>query len=108
LVMSCNNSPERSNDTNASKQGNYGSKDGYYCSTVTYFNPNTGKSSNYTLTVEVNNHKVIKILWPNGGWLDDSHFTPEEIDEAGAVEFVSDKGYQYKVRLDSFGVCPVK
>src|SRR4051794_22101571 len=62
-------------------------EDGSYCATVEYYNPNSGTESTYTLTVEVEDNEVTQINFPNGGWLDDSHFTPEELDDDGSVSF---------------------
>lgn len=74
-------------------------EDGTYCSKVTYYNPNTSTKSNYILNVEIEDGKLIKIYFPNGGWLDDSHFTPPELDENGYFDFISDQGYAYTVKI---------
>jgi len=114
-AFSCKNKKSNYTDTK-SNSNNYSStendteeesgySDGDYCATVNYYNPNTGTSSSYTLTVEVEDGELTQIHWPNGGWLDDSHFTPEELDEDGAVSFTSDKGYEYEVQIDSKGPC---
>ncbi len=79
--------------------------DGTYCADVEYFNPNTGTRSTYELSVEVEDGELTVIHWPNGGWLDDSHFTPEELDENGEASFISDKGYQYDVTIRSSSPC---
>jgi hypothetical protein len=79
--------------------------DGSYCATVEYYNPNTGTQSTYSLTVEVEDNSLIQINWPNGGWLDDSHFSPTELDEEGTTSFTSDEGYEYTVQLDEEGPC---
>jgi hypothetical protein len=71
-------------------------EDGEYCAEVIYFNENTGTRSSYRLTVEVEDLEVIVIQWPNGGWLDHSHFCCAELDEDGYTSFTSDKGYQYQ------------
>lgn len=73
--------------------------DGEYCAEVTYYNPNTGTRSTYTLNVEVEGNELTQINWPNGGWLDDSHFSPEELDEDGNCSFTSDRGYEYEVQI---------
>ncbi len=74
-------------------------KDGTYCASVTYDNPSTGTNHTYNLNVEVRNNKLIKILWPNGGWLDDSHFTPPHLSVNSSCSFRSDKGYTYTVKI---------
>lgn len=73
--------------------------DGTYSATVDYYNPDTGTSSTYTLDVEVENGELTVIHWPNGGWLDSSHFTPEDI-TSGSCSFTSDEGNEYTVTLD--------
>lgn len=73
--------------------------DGTYCATINYDNPNTGTSSTYTLNVEVVNNQLTQINWNNGGWLDDSHFTPPELNENGYCMFRSDMGYEYHVHI---------
>jgi hypothetical protein len=73
--------------------------DGRYCADIIYYNPNTQRQSEYTLNVEVENGKLTKILWSNGGWLDVSHFTPPNVSASGDCSFTSDKGYQYTVSI---------
>lgn len=73
--------------------------EGSYCAGVTYYNPNTQKQSEYTLNVEVENGKLVKIFWSNGGWLDDTHFTPPDVSSSGDCSFTTDKGYQYNVSI---------
>lgn len=82
--------------------GNY--PDGTYCAEVEYYNPNTGARNTYDLDVEVEAGDLTIINWPNGGWLDDTHFSPENI-SSGEVEFTSDKGYQYTITLGDYGGC---
>lgn len=76
--------------------------DGTYCAEVEYYNPNTGTRRSYDLDVEVQNGDLAQIDWPNGGWLDSTHFSPESI-SSGEVSFRSDKGYRYTVTLGTFG-----
>lgn len=76
-----------------------GYSDGEYCADIEYYNPKTGTRSTYTLNVEVENNELTVIHWPNGGWLDDSHFSPEELDSNGFCSFTSDKGYEYEVQI---------
>lgn len=73
--------------------------DGTYCADIDYYNPDTGTRSTYTLNVEVESNEVTVIHWPNGGWLDDSHFSPQELDSDGSCSFTSDKGYQYDIQI---------
>lgn len=74
--------------------------DGTYCAEVEYYNPNTGTRNTYTLNVDVENHEVTVIHWPNGGWLDDDHFYPVQLDDSGYCSFTSDKGYVYSIRIN--------
>lgn len=78
--------------------------DGTYCSEVEYYNPSTGTRKTYNLDADVENSELIVIHWPNGGWLDDTHFHPEDITD-GECEFTSDRGYRYTVTLKEFGGC---
>ena len=77
---------------------------GNYCAEVEYYNPRTGTHSTYTLPVEVENNKLTVIYFPNGGWLDDSHFVPPTI-KNGTAKFVSDRKYRYIVKLLNKGKC---
>lgn len=81
-----------------------GYEDGTYCAEIEYYNPSTGTRRTYSLDVEVENEELTVIHWPNGGWLDESHFSPENI-SSGECEFTSDKGYHYTVTLGDFGGC---
>jgi len=78
--------------------------DGNYCAEVKYYNPNTGTRSAYILQVEVKNNKLMVIRFSNGGWLDDSHFTPPTIKDGKAM-FVSDRNYRYEIKLLNKGKC---
>lgn len=94
-----------SNSSGSSDYGDYyyseesGFEDGTYCADVEYYNPNTGTNSTYTLNVEVESNELVVIHWPSGGWLDDDHFYPEELDSDGYCYFTSDKGYEYEVTI---------
>lgn len=72
---------------------------GIYCADIAYFNPNTSTEKNYTLNVEVENNRLTKIYWSNGGWLDETHFSPPELNDNGRCSFTSDKGKIYTVRI---------
>ena len=76
--------------------------DGTYCAEVEYYNPNIGTRNTYDLDVEVENGDLTIIHWANSGWLDSTHFSPENI-STGEVEFTSDRGYRYTVTLGDFG-----
>lgn len=91
----------RPKDSKASQDFN----DGKHCAAIAYHNPKTGKSSNYQLTVEILQNEVVKLHWPNGGWLDQSHFCCATLDGEGHTSFTSDKGYNYDVTVLSTGEC---
>ena len=76
--------------------------DGTYCAEVEYYNPNTGTRSTYELDVEVEDGYLVQIDWPNGGWLDETHFSSEDI-SSGECSFTSDRGYEYTVTLGKKG-----
>lgn len=78
--------------------------DGTYCAEIEYYNPNTGTRSTYSLDVDVEDGDMVKIHWSNGGWLDDTHFRPQDITD-GDCSFTSDRGYRYTVELQEFGGC---
>lgn len=90
------------NEDNNSEDDGY--KDGTYCAEVEYYNPSTGTRNTYDLDVEVESGELTVIHWPNRGWLDNSHFYPEDIID-GECEFTSDRGYRYTVTLGEFGGC---
>lgn len=91
FILSC------SGNSGANRTSDY--DDGTYCASIQYFNAKTGTKNTYKLKVEVANNELIKINWGNGGWLDKSHFTPQEIDADGLCEFKSDQGYYYSVQI---------
>lgn len=70
-----------------------------YEAKVKVYNPNTGHEATYTLDVEVEDGELTKIYWNNGGWLDDSHFSPIDISN-GLASFEDDRGREYKVELN--------
>lgn len=80
-------------------------EDGTYCADIEYYNPRTGTTSDYTLTIEIEDHRLIRIEWPNGGWLDESHFSDVEISEDGEANFESDRGYEYTVQIVGSRAC---
>jgi hypothetical protein len=80
-------------------QTSEGFEDGTYCAEVGYVNLNTGTQSTYTLEVEVVNNEVTQINWSNGGWLDEDHFTAQQLDSEGACSFTSDRGYEYTIQI---------
>lgn len=72
--------------------------DGTYCAEIEYYYSKTGTRSTYILVVEVEDNKLTVIHWPNGGWLDDSHFYPPDISD-GYAKFESDIGAEYTINI---------
>lgn len=97
-LLSCGRSEGTSESYNYEETTEEEYYDGDYCAEVEYYNPNTGTRSTYTLNVEVEDNELTVIHWPNGGWLDDDHFYPEDISD-GECNFTSDKGYDFTVTL---------
>jgi hypothetical protein len=95
----CNNNKSNSNDYEVYYSEDDGYEDGTYCADVTYYNPNTGTNNTYTLEVEVESNELIKIYLSNGGWLDEDHFSAEELDENGYCSFTGDKGREYEIQI---------
>ena len=85
-----------------SSNGNEESEDKYpadtYCAEVEYHNPNTGTSSSYTLTIEVESNEIVKINFPRG-WMGSDLFSGAELEEDGTANFKSDKGYDYNITI---------
>lgn len=73
-------------------------RNGTYEAEVRGYNPNTGHEGVYTLDVEVEYGELTKIYWNNGGWLDDSHFSPTDIRD-GYASFFDDRGYYYQIEI---------
>ncbi|MNK24776.1 hypothetical protein D3C87_430900 [compost metagenome] len=97
VMGACSDNP--SDLTNEYYTDEYGFGDGTYCALVEYYNPNTGTRSEYTLNVDVESNELVLIHWSNGGWLDEDHFDPTELDNNGYCEFTSNKGYEYTVSI---------
>lgn len=97
-ILGCSNSThEPSSSKTVDDDLQY--ENGKYCAEVTYYNSNSGTRKTYTLNIEVEEKELTKIYWPNGGWLDDSHFNPPGIANDGTCSFSTDKGYDYQVSI---------
>lgn len=94
---------EESRIESVERNANY--DNGTYCAEIEYYNPRTGTNSTYTLTVEIEDGRLVKIEWPNGGWLDESHYSGVEISESGDASFESDRGYQYSLHITDSNAC---
>jgi hypothetical protein len=90
-------SPDNQNNEEQNNDEKY--SDDTYCAEVEYYNPNTGTHSSYTLTVEIESNEITQINFPNGGWLDNDHFSSVELEEDGTASFTSDKGYEYEITI---------
>lgn len=109
LVIVLNSIACKKSDNNVSENSNFNSSyeeisseaypDGTYCADIDYYNSETGTRSSYTLNVEVENNEVTVIQWSNGGWLDSSHFSPEELDSDGNCSFTTYDGKQYDIQI---------
>ena len=49
--------------------------------------------------MQVENCQVIEIDFPKGGYLDDSHIDPADIDEEGNASITHDRGRTFEVHL---------
>ena len=113
IIFSCSNNENISNEhvKTIESQNNAGQfysttyDDGIFCAEVEYYNPRTGTNSTYTLTVELEDGRLVKIEWPNGGWLDESHYSGVEISDFGDASFESDRGYQYSLHIINSNAC---
>lgn len=100
LFSFCGSKKQDSNEEGEYNGGSFDvAKDGTYCADVTYHNPNTGTEKTYQLNVEIESQELLKIKWPNDGWLDDDHFSPVVFDKGGYTSFTSDKGYEYSIQI---------
>lgn len=110
LILSCTiffiQCKRNNQNYNEEQNGNYSTEDGYadgtYCAEVKYYYSETGTNSTYTLEVEIENNELTVIHWPNGGWLDNSHFRPPDI-SSGEATFTSDRGVDYTVKITGNG-----
>ncbi len=76
-------------------------EDGTHSATVHYFNPETGHTATYSLDVDVEDGEVYQINFPKGGWLDDSHISPTELED-GSATIIDDEGREFEVEIDDY------
>ncbi len=93
FLTACGTDNKRNNES-------YGFEDGIYSATVDYYNPETGYSATYTLDVEVEDNQVTVIYFPNGGYLDDDHIWPADLDDSGFASVEGKDGKTYDVQID--------
>jgi hypothetical protein len=102
LIISCGRKSSDEQNNFPTESDGFVSEDGYedgtYCAEIEYYYSETGTNSTYTLEVEIENNELTVIHWPNGGWLDSSHFTPPDISD-GEASFTSDQGVDYNVKI---------
>ena len=75
-------------------------EDDVYSAIINYYNPETGFSNSYTLDVEVEDCQVVQIYFTNGGYLDEDHISPAELDENGYATVYGENGKTYDVQID--------
>lgn len=111
LLFSCSlETNEDENDSSQSTEINDNSEssdesackieNGTYEATVDYNNPETDYSNTYTLNVEVKDCQVVKIDFANGGYLDEDHISPADLDEDGNASVEGEDGKTYEVHID--------
>lgn len=101
LITSCKKGADYNSSTSIKSnevENNGGYSDGLYCASIIYYYDKTETNSTYTLKVEIENNELVKIFWPNGGWLDNSHFKPPTI-FSGETNFKSNEGVEYNVTI---------
>src|SRR5579885_1936002 len=91
-----NNSENNYQDDNEDDEENLSSSDcglddDTYSATVDYTNDNTGYTATYDLDVVVEDCQVVEIDFSNGGYLDDSHIDPADIDDDGNATVEDDQ-----------------
>lgn len=89
----------RDDDYESEESNRCGYDDGTYSASVDYYNPETGYSQTYTLDVEVQDCQVVQINFPSGGWLDEDHISPGDLDEYGNATVDGEDGKTYEVSL---------
>jgi hypothetical protein len=75
--------------------------DGNYSADVDYYNPETGHFASYSLTVEVQDCQVVQINFPNGGWIDSDHISPEDLDDSGRASIDGEDGKTFDVQINN-------
>ena len=102
-IISCSNNSETRNmkDFESSNSSNCNFEDNKYSATVDYNNPETNFSNTYTLDVEVEDCQVVKIYFPKGGWLDEDHISPANIDDEGNATVEGEDGKTYEILIDN-------
>ena len=92
---------QQSDENEDSEQKDCEFSDDTYSATVDYHNPATSYSATYTLDVEVEDCKVTVIHFPNDGYLNDDHITPEQIDDDGDAMIHGEEGKTYRIHIEN-------
>jgi hypothetical protein len=98
VAISCKNNSSHDSSDWVDEFACDGYCDGTYCAEIDYYYYKTGTESTYTLKVEIEDNELVKIYWPNGGWLDSSHYNPPDISD-GYASFESYEGIEYTVDI---------
>lgn len=72
--------------------------DGTYCADVKRYNPTTGRSSQYKLTLELVGQRIVQMNFPSGGHTDSGEFDPPRIVN-GSATFTDYRGAQFSVDI---------
>ena len=115
FFFSCSSKSEKKQESYSSKEANHKKQkskkkikhssegefeDGTYSATVDYRNSKTGHSATYTLDVDVEDGQVVQINFPNGGYVDDDHISPADLDEDGNASVDGEDSKTYEVQID--------
>jgi hypothetical protein len=105
-LISCRNAGKQNNapearESHASQDEDCGVADGTQPATIDYYNPSTGYSASYTLDVEIEDCQVVRIDFNNGGYLDQEHIDPADIDENGDATVEDDRGRSFQVHIQN-------
>ncbi len=79
---------------------------GTFCADIIYFNPKTNFRNNYTLNVLIENNYLKKIIFNNGGYLDESHFTSNTLNN-NYIKITTDRGVDFEITLNNNSNCTI-
>lgn len=100
FLYSCNN--EKNTETTTENTV----LNGTFCADIRYYNPKTNFRNNYTLNVIIENNYLKKILFNNGGYLDESHFTTDTLDN-DYIKITTDRGVDFEITLNKNSNCTI-
>lgn len=96
-AIGCTGPSDRS-DPSGNDDSTEACEDGLHTADVSYFNPDTGHRSSYSVEVEIEDGRVTVIHFSNGGYLDRSRLTSEPLEE-GEATVVDDRGREYQLQV---------